>query len=149
MRGTLLAITCVVLAACGRDEEARVADGDAVAVLESTPWLDRLPERESDVFHTYVFARGQGVFVSGNAYQGSYEAFRYLAEDDRLRLRFIAEGRSYDARFRIERVRHAVFDWKLTLEDAPRGPAVYFGFQHEHEIDAAAPQVARWLRAAR
>jgi hypothetical protein len=148
MRGTLIAAACVVLAGCGRDH-ARVADRDALAVLESTPWLDRLPEQEADVLHTYVFAHGQGVFVSGNAYKGSYEAFRYVAEDDRLRLRFIEEGRSYDARYRIEKVRHAVFDWKLTLDGAPRGPAVYFGFRHQREVDAAAPQVARWLRATR
>ena len=148
MREALIVIACVALAACGRDEEARVADRDALAVLESTPWLDRLPEREADVFHTYVFARGEGVFVAGNAYKGSYEVFRYFAEDDRLRLRFTEEGRSYDARFSIERAQHPVFDWKLTLEGAPRGPEVYFGFQHRHELDTAAPRAARWIRAA-
>jgi hypothetical protein len=143
------AITCAALAAsCGRDD-ARVADGDALAILESTPWLDRLPEREADVFHTYVFARGEGVFVAGNAYKGSYEVFRYVAEGDRLRLRFTDEGRTYDARFRIERAHHPVFDWKLTLEAAPRGPEVCYGVQHGHELDRVAPRAARWIRAAR
>jgi len=137
------------VAGCGRGDEPAVRAGDAPAILESTPWLDKVPERETDVIHVYAFGRGEGVYVSGNAYKGTYEAFRFFAEDDRLRLRFLDENKSYDARFKIESVKHRIFDWKLTLDDPPRGPKVYYGFDHDHgdRVRELPPRVLRLLRA--
>ena len=144
MKAILGALLLTVVVGCGRaDEPARVSDGDALAILESTPWLDRVPEAETDVLHTYVYARGEGVYVTGNAHKGSYETFRYFVEDDRLRLRFTDEGKSYDARFRIERVRHRIFEWKLTFDRSPRGPDVYYGFDHGRGRGALPAWVAR------
>lgn len=118
-----------VMVGCGRDADPpSVSDSDAAEILESTPWIDRLPESEADVLHTYIYARREGVYVTGNAHKGSYETFRYFVEDDRLQMRFTEERTKYDTRFRIEPFRHRVFAWKLTLDSPPRGPAVYYGF---------------------
>jgi hypothetical protein len=110
--------------------------GDAARILESTPWLDRAPESETDVVHAWIFPRGEGLYFVGNSYKGSYELFRYFIEDDELRLRFLDEDKAYRTRFQVQRVEDRVFDWKLTLDAAPRGPKVYYGFDQGRALPA-------------
>ena len=102
---------------------------DAEKVLESTAWLDRAPESESDVIHAWIFPRGEGLYFSGNAYKGSYETFRYFVEDGRIKLRFNADGEKHEMGYKIERVDDRTFDYKLTLDRSPRGPSVYYGIE--------------------
>jgi hypothetical protein len=146
--GSIL-VAALALSACGRDEARRgvpVSHGDAAAILESTPWLDRAPERESDVVHVWVFPRGEGLYFVGNSYKGAYETFRYFVEDDELRVRFHDDGRggkTYTMHFRIERIEDRVFDYRLTFDQSPRGPKVYYGLDQRH--GAAAPGAMRRL----
>ena len=125
-----LALTLVSLVACSDDapRPASIPQGEAVKILESTPWLDSAPQDEADIFHAYIFPRGEGLYFTGNSYKGSYELFRYFVEDDTIKLRFLDEGKTYTTRFTINRWEGEVFDYKLTLHDAPRGPTEYFGF---------------------
>src|SRR5687768_12250515 len=143
MRNLALAIALVLVVGCGGDDPppAALHGNEAAKILEQTPWLDRAPQDESDVIHAYIFPRGEGVYFTGNAYKGSYEVFRYFIEDDELRLRFIEEGKSYSLRFRVERFQHEVFDYRLTLTDAPRGPKVYYGFDPHKALPKAAARV--------
>lgn len=136
----MLASLAVGVGACGRDDARRavaVSDaGEAAAILESTPWLDRAPESERDVIHAWVFPRGEGLYLVGNAYKATYELFQYFVEDDELRIRFLDDGKTHKLRFTIERVQHhPVFDYRLTLHGSPRGPKVYYGFD-SHRGDA-------------
>jgi len=124
-------------AGCGRGDDGgagrEITDKkDAAKILESTPWLDRAPEAEADVIHAWVFPRGEGLYFVGNAYKGSYELFRYWIEEDEIRVRFLDDGSKHTMHYKVERVDDRVFDYKLTLDDSPRGPKVYFGFDHQH-----------------
>ena len=132
------------VAACGSDappsSAVEIADGEARALLESTPWLDKAPEAPDDSFSAYIFQRVEGAFVTGNQYRGSYDVFRYLlgtgANATRLEFTFLADLKTAKSKFKIERVSNGPFDLRLTLKNAPRGPKVYFGFdaQHEHTL---------------
>lgn len=135
MRALVLSLAVVVLTGCGRDEARRgvpVSHGDAAEILERTPWLDRAPRHERDVVHAWIFPRGEGLYFVGNAYKGSYEAFRYFVEGDELRVRFLDDGTSHTIHFRIERFEDRVFDYRLTFDASPRGPKVYYGFDQHH-----------------
>ena len=140
----LLVAAAAAPAGCGRDEPSRAAGvtdaRDAARILESTPWFDRAPEKESDVIHLWAFLRGEGVYFTGNAYKGSFEAFRYFVEDDLIKVRMLDENKTYASHFRIERVHDRVFDYRLTLDGAPRGPKVYYGIDQSN--GASLPPIA-------
>jgi hypothetical protein len=142
----LLAVVAAAGAAgCGRDSSPRpdvvVAHKDAAKILQETPWLDRAPEREQDVVKAWVFPRGEGVYFEGNAFKGSYELFSYFIEEDELRIRFLDDGKSHKVKYTIEKVDHRIFDYKLTFDQSPRGPKVYYGFDHQHALPPAARAV--------
>jgi hypothetical protein len=131
-------------AACHHDDAKRevVAQKDAERILEETPWLDRAPQAEEDVIHAYVF-QGEGIYFTGNSYKWSIERFRYYAEQDLLKVRFLDDGAKHDLHYKIERVSDRVFDYKLTLDGDPRGPSVYYGFDSHRAL----PDTVRALLA--
>jgi hypothetical protein len=141
MKRILLA--CVLATAgvgCGHSSSSSsddvVAQKDAERILEETPWMDHAPEDESDIIHLYIF-QGEGLYFTGNAYKAQFERFRYYAEKDLLKLRFLDDGAKHDVHFKIERVRDRVFDYKLTLDGDPRGPSVYYGFDAHRALPDA------------
>lgn len=120
-----------------------VAGKDAEAILESTPWLDTLPQDERDHVNAYLFGRGEGLYLVGNQYKSTVELFRYWVDGGTLKLKFLEENKSYDTGWKIERWRGEVFDYRLTLDHAPRGPAVYYGF----DSGRALPPVVSKIKA--
>ena len=145
MKTVALALLVVALVGCGRDRAPRgevVPQKDAERVLEGTAWLDRAPQSETDVIHAWIFPRGEGLYFTGNAYKGAYETFRYFLEDDRIKLRFLADGTKHEMKYRIERFDDRTFDYKLTLDRSPRGPSVYYGVEPgRHALPAAADAI--------
>jgi hypothetical protein len=135
MRNLALALLFVV--GCSSSH----SKGNDEKVLESTAWLDRAPEKESDVIHAWIFPRGEGVYFTGNAYKGSYETFRYFVEDGRIKIRFLSDDTKHEMKFKIERIDDRVFDYKLTLDRSPRGPQVYYGFDNHKQ--RALPKIVR------
>ncbi len=138
----LVAALATSLAACGSsssdDEQPPVSARDAQRLLTQTPWLDHLPAHEGDTIDLLQLdRRGQGVYVHGNAYRGSYEAFRYTASSDQLELEFLDSQQRTSTGYRIERFRRQGFDLRLVLSDSPRGPSVYYGFDPRRGIPAA------------
>jgi hypothetical protein len=150
MKHVAAAIVLVALAGCGRDHARRhdvVPQRDAETILESTAWLDSAPESETDVIHAWIFPRGEGLYFTGNAYKGAYETFRYFVEDERIKLRFQADGTKHEMRFRIERIDDRTFDYKLTLDPSPRGPSVYYGIdQGRRALPASIEAVISHIR---
>lgn len=126
------------LACEGQVRPAEVSAKDAAQLLTQTPWLDHLPAHEGDTIDLLQLdRRGQGVYVHGNAYRGSYEVFQYEATRDELRLRFLDGGERAKTGYRIERIKRQGFDLRLTLTDSPRGPAAYYGFDSRRAVPAA------------
>lgn len=143
-----VSVVALALAAAGcNDTPSSTSSGelvsaaDAVDVLESTPWLDTVPRNERSIINAYVFQvqASEGLFFVGNSYKATMELFRYEATNKALELEFLDESKTYGTSYTIERYRGEVFDFKLTLKKSPRGPKVYYGFDHDH--DRALPAV--------
>lgn len=140
------------LSACFGSDEAKssepqeVSAAEARKLLASTPWLDHMPAAENDSIDLLQLdPRGNGVYVHGNAYKGSYEVFRYEATNDELRLTFLDNGARAKTGYRIERMKRKGFDLRLTFTASPRGPAAYYGFENGRALP---PAVQKLLPAA-
>jgi hypothetical protein len=120
-----------------------VAAADLGHVLESTPWLDHMPQSERDVVRAWIFVEGEGAYLEGAAYRGSYEAFRYDLDGAKLGLHFLDRDQRATTKVKLERFRERPFAFKLTLTDPPRGPAVYYGFESDAAAAAAVPATVR------
>lgn len=148
MRTLLIALPAAVLGlavltSCGSDEARQeevipVSAAEARKLLASTPWLDHMPAHEGDPIDLLQLdPRGNGVYVRGSAYRGTYEVFRYEATNDELRLIFLDGGARAKTHYRIERMKRKGFDLRLTFTESPRGPAAYYGFESGRELPAA------------
>lgn len=140
-----LSILALTLSACSDDRPAPRGEpvdvADAADILESTPWLDTAPRSERDKINAYVFQDGQGLFFFGNSYKATYELFMYDVDNDKLKLEFLDEDKTYKTTYKIERYRGEIFDYKLTIKKAPRGPKVYFGFSSDHAMPATVSKI--------
>jgi hypothetical protein len=143
MRTALAA--CLVLAACSSEAppaSQRVAPADAARLLIDRNWIDRLPETARDRLHVYRFvpSMGGGVFQDRTLFKGEFELFTFEATGDRIRVVTPEDGTTHDTGYRIERIQNGPegTDLKLTLDDPPRGPAVYFTWSGETDRDGAA-----------
>ena len=81
---TLLAITVLAAAACGRTHHADNGNGK---LLIDRNWIDRMPQTERDKLHVYRFvpSMGGGVFQDRTLYKGTFELFHFEASGDELR----------------------------------------------------------------
>ena len=136
----LAIVSVLAFALVGCSDERPVPAGelvlhdDAEEILESTPWLDKIPQHERDVIRAYVFDDGQGLYFIGNSYKATFEAITYFVEGDAINLRFLDENKKYKTEWKVERFRGEVFDYKLTLKKDPRGTKVYYGFSGNREL---------------
>ncbi|HPH64105.1 MAG TPA: hypothetical protein PLF40_00095 [Kofleriaceae bacterium] len=117
------------------DNAVEVTDGEVQTALESTPWLDKAPESPTDNFSAYVFQKGEGAFVTGNQYRGTWDMFRYRLNETNLEFRFLADGKTAKSKIKLEHFDNGPFGYRLTIKDAPRGPKVYYGFDNHHSKD--------------
>ena len=145
------ALLLVFVAACSSGSSAKqsriVDDGEARKLLLDRNWLTEMPETERDHFHVYRFvpSMGGGVFQDRTAFRGQFELFAFHTKDDLLELHLPHTGDNALLHYKIERVKHGVFDLRLTIEHNPRGPDVYYSVEEqrgttEAELDA---QLAR------
>ena len=144
------ATTIAGLASCGQhkhtDATAVVAEGEVQRVLLSTPWLDHMPTNERDRLAIWMFGKGEGVFVDGSAYRGTYDGFRFRFAGEQLKVIFGQDGQAAATRYKLERVKQPPFGFKLTFVAPMRGPQVYFGFDKFHDEAQRLPAgVYGWL----
>ncbi|MFK7991626.1 MAG: hypothetical protein AB8I08_36755 [Sandaracinaceae bacterium] len=131
---TLLALS---LTACGPDAEV-VPAAQARSELINRNWLDVWPEAADDSLKVYRFtpSMGGGVFQDRTVFEGSFELFTFDATHDRLTIRFPGRDEVHETDYRIERVEGPhPFTRRLVLEDDPRGPGTYYGWD-EHQTAA-------------
>jgi hypothetical protein len=143
MRTVLAAV--LVLAACSsesRPPEQRVAPADAAQLLIDRNWIDRLPETPRDRLHVYRFvpSMGGGVFQDRTLFKGEFELFTFEATGERVRIVTPEDGTTHETKYRIDRIQNGPegTDLRLTLDDPPRGPAIYFGWSAETDRDGSA-----------
>jgi hypothetical protein len=141
---TVLAVG-LVLAACSsetRSPDTRVAPADATKLLIDRNWIDRLPETPRDRLHVYRFvpSMGGGVFQDRTLFKGEFELFTFEATGDTVRIVTPEDDTRHETKYRIDRITNGPegTDLKLTLDDPPRGPAIYFGWSAETDRTGAA-----------
>ena len=129
------------LAACSSSSppsSKAVPADEAKTLLIDRNWLDRMPETERDRLFVYRFVpnMGGGVFQDRTLFKGTFELFSFSVDGDRLRFVLHETKQDVTSRFTIERVDGpAPFDLKLTIDEDPRGPKVYFGIRAETDRD--------------
>jgi len=127
----------LVLAACSSATEApprALPPDQAARVLVDRNWIDRMPEAHDARLHVYRFvpSMGGGVFQDRTVFRGEFELFVFAIEGGELAIRLPDTGERVRTGYRIERVTGPEpFDLRLTLDHAPRGPAVYYGIARE------------------
>jgi hypothetical protein len=139
MRTALIA--CLVLAACSsessapRDTAVRCDPGEAARLLVDRNWIDRLPETPRDKLHVYRFvpSMGGGVYQDRTLFKGDFELFTFEVDGETVRIVTPEDGGVHTTRFHVDRITDGAegTDLRLTLDDPPRGPAVYYGWSRE------------------
>jgi hypothetical protein len=134
LTGTL--ILALAAAACGSDvtPSTRVADAEAPKLLIDRNWIDHMPQTHADRLHVFRFVptMGGGVFQDRTLFKGEFELFVFKAHERDLDLVFPHNGDRVKTGYRIDKVDGpAPFDLRLTLDDSPRGPRVYYGIRAE------------------
>ncbi len=131
----------LALAACSRDAAPRQAPlppDEATTLLAQRIWLDQEPRGPSDKFNVLVFdGQRSGVVQERTIWKGSFEVFVYEADRGRLNIKLPGSRKQLKTGFSIERAKRGDADVKLTLDKAPAGPTVYYGYRFDgHDADA-------------
>ena len=101
-------------------------------------WIDHLPRNERDTINIFaaISEHSIGVFQATSAWRGSFEAFRYEANDGELRLLYPQTGDRERARAKARRCNEGGMDFCLEMEGASRGVKKYYS-REGWEIDGA------------
>ncbi len=127
------ALAAVLLVGCGRSTSS---DADvlppkqAAQVLIDRNWIDIWPTAPDERLHVYRFtpAMGGGVYQDRTVFKGQFELFVFKTDGRRLLFGMPETREQVKTAFTIERVTGPEpFDLKLTLDESPRGPRVYYG----------------------
>lgn len=130
----IVSATCLVLAlvtfGCGSSNEVIPAEKAHTELIDRN-WLDTWPESRDDRLQVFRFtpSMGGGVHQERTVYEGSFELFTFTATGDTIRFVFPGRDEVHETAYRIEEVDGpAPFTRRLVLEDSPRGPGVYYGW---------------------
>ena len=127
----------VALASCSHKSQS-IDASEARDLLIDRNWLDRMPHTERDHLFVYRFVptMGGGVFQDRTLYKGTFELFTFSVDGDSIHFKMPETKTEVTSPFTIEHVDGPDdFDLKLTIPGDPRGPHVYYGWQHETDRD--------------
>ncbi|MEM6954361.1 MAG: hypothetical protein AAF411_04275 [Myxococcota bacterium] len=128
----------LLLAACS-GEAPSLTPQEAASQLIDRNWIDAWPESKDDRLHVFRFvpSMGGGVHQDRNVFEGEFELFTFEATGDEIRFRFPGREEVHTTSYRIEPVDGPQpFTHRLVLDDSPRGPDVYYGW---NEAGGATP----------
>jgi len=102
-------------------------------------WIDQLPTKPKDTFHTFIAATQEpvGLFHAGSQWKGGYEVFAHTAGGDGLRIVYLQTNETEKVKARAWRCKEQGMDYCLELAGASRGVKRYRSMQG-WEIGAAA-----------
>lgn len=125
----------LALVGCGGSKDLSVEQQKSLLIDRN--WMDRMPETKHDRLHVYRFVPGMGggVFQDRTVFKGTFELFRFEAQNGEIRFDLPETDEKITSKFKIEEVKQPPFDLKLTISDDPRGPHIYFGMRSETSSD--------------
>ena len=130
----LLALVTCFAFACS-DEPTALSTEEASTELVNRNWLDVWPQAHDDRMHVYRFtpAMGGGVFQDRNVFEGTFELFTFSEGGGTITFRFPGKNERRETAYRIERIDGPhPFTRRLVIDDDPRGPGVYYGYDERH-----------------
>jgi hypothetical protein len=112
-------------------------------LLSDRIWIDHLPRNERDTIHAFIAVSevSIGFFQATSQWRGTFEAFRYEANDNELRIVFPQTGDRETVRTKARRCTEQQMDFCLELDGASRGPKKYYSrkgweIDHHQDLDA-------------
>ena len=102
-------------------------------------WIDQLPRKPKDTFHTFIAATQEpvGLFHAGSQWKGGYEVFAHAGGGGgELRIVYLQTNESEKVNVRAWRCKEQGMDYCLELAGASRGVKRYRSMQG-WEIGAA------------
>jgi hypothetical protein len=102
-------------------------------------WIDHIPRGERDVINVFALITDQpfGLFQATSAWKGSFEAFRYEANEGEVRIVYPQTGEREKVKVRAKTCNEGQMDYCLELEGASRGVKRYYS-RKGWEIDSRA-----------
>jgi hypothetical protein len=94
-------------------------------------WIDQLPRKPKDTFHTFIAATQEpiGLFHAGSQWKGGYEVFAHTAGGDGLRIVYLQTNETEKVKVRAWRCKEQGMDYCLELAGASRGVKRYRSMQ--------------------
>jgi hypothetical protein len=101
-------------------------------------WIDHMPRNDKDTIQAFVAIseHAVGAFQAASAWRGGFEAFRYEASGNELRLVYPQTGDRDAVRVKARRCSEHGMDFCLELDGASRGVKRYYS-REGWEIDGA------------
>jgi len=101
-------------------------------------WIDQLPRKPKDTFHTFIAATQEpvGLFHAGSQWKGGYEVFAHTGGGGELRIVYLQTNETEKVKVRAWRCKEQGMDYCLELAGASRGVKRYRSMQG-WEIGAA------------
>lgn len=140
---SLLAVAALTLiVGCHRPHATALPPKEARELLINRNWVDRLPQKIDDKLHVFRFvpSMGGGVFQDRTIFAGTFELFQYRQDGETIDFDLLHTNSRHKSKFTIETIaaeKRGDVDLKLTLDDSPRGPKVYYSWrQGGADLDA-------------
>ena len=91
-------------------------------------WVDHLPRNERDTFNIFALIDepSVGIFEARSAWRGTFEAFRFEASGDQVRIVFPHTGDKLKLTAKATRCDKGDMDFCLDVEGADRGAKRYY-----------------------
>jgi hypothetical protein len=143
------AVALTLIVGC-HSQKARqpLSPDQAKKLLVERNWIDRLPERREDKLHVFRFvpSMGGGVYQDRTVFAGTFELFQFRQDGRSIEFDLLHTGRHHKSRFTIEPIearKRGDVDLKLTIDDSPRGPSVYYSWrQGGADLEAELARIA-------
>ena len=112
----------------GGDDGGRVSEP---ALVFDRIWIDQLPRKPKDTFHTFIAARHDpiGLFHAGSQWKGGYEVFAHTGGGEELRVVYLQTNENEKVKVRAWRCKEQGMDYCLELAGASRGVKRYRSMQ--------------------
>jgi hypothetical protein len=122
-----------------------LADNPGDKLLVERAWFDRYPESPTETFSLwYLFDDGLGVYRQGSVYRFNIDLVGHAERGDKVTITTLQDDKKKEARFSVKECSDKPpFDLCLVFDQAPMGPAKYYGFKDTEQAARRMP----WLHA--
>ena len=107
------------------------------SILKDRLWIDHMPRNERDMIDVFLVLDEHpvGAFQKTSAWQGSFEAFRYEASGNEMRIFFPQSGDNEKLRVEARTCNERGMDYCLEISGSKRGTTRYYS-RKGWEIDS-------------